>query len=211
MKNRLVQSVKATISSIIVALLIAVLLLLAIKLFLGRKIDEIFTLVNKVSITTDTKAETLKTTINTDDKTEKTTIKNYPEYGTQYATIEIDKIDINLPVYYGDTLDILKKGVGHSSGSYFPGEGGSIIYMGHNSKKMFRRFSELQKGNQIKITTSYGEYVYKIYDMQLIKETELEKLPIQREKEILMIYTCYPFNNVGYATQRYVIYAELEK
>ena len=211
MKNKLVQSVKATISSIIVALLIAVLLLLGIKLFLGRKIDEVFTLVNKVSINTDTKAEPAETTISTDANTDKNTIKNYPEYGTQYATIEIDKIGVNLPVYYGDTLEILKKGVGHSSGSYFPGEGGSIVYMGHNSKKMFRRFSELQKGNEIKVTTSYGEYVYKIYDMQLIKETELDKLPIQRDKEILMVYTCYPFNNVGYATQRYVVYAELEK
>ena len=55
------------------------------------------------------------------------------------------------------------------------------------------------------------EYKYKIYDMQLIKETDIDKLPIQKEKEILMIYTCYPFNNIGYATQRYVIYAELEK
>ncbi len=211
MNNKLVQSVKATISSIIVALLIAGILLFCIKLFLGRKIDEVFTLVNKVSITTDAKTEPAETTISTDTNTDKNTIKNYPEYGTKYATIEIDKIGVNLPVYYGDTLEILKKGVGHSSGSYFPGEGGSIIYMGHNSKNMFRRFSELQKGNEIKVTTSYGEYVYKIYDMQLIKETELDKLPIQRDKEILMVYTCYPFNNVGYATQRYVVYAELEK
>ena len=58
--------------------------------------------------------------------------------------------------------------------------------MGHNSKKMFRRFSELQKGNEIKVTTSYGEYTYKIYDMKLIKETELDQLPIQRDKEILI-------------------------
>lgn len=211
MKNKLTQSAKATISSIIVALLIVGILLISIKLFLGRKIDEIFTLVNKVSITTEAKAEPMQTTINTDNNTEKNTIKNYPEYGTKYGTIEIDKIDVKLPIYYGDTLEILKKGVGHSSGSYFPGEGGSIIYMGHNSKKMFRRFSELQKGNEIKVTTSYGEYVYIIYDMKLIKETELEQLPIQRDKEILMVYTCYPFNNVGYTTQRYVVYAELEK
>lgn len=211
MQNKLVQSVKATISSIIVALLITGLLLLGIKLFLGREIEKVFTLVNKVSITTNAKAEPEQTTISTDEETEQTIIKNYPEYGTQYATIEIDKIDVNLPVYFGDTLEILKKGVGHSSGSYFPGEGGSIIYMGHNSKNMFRRFSELQIGNEIKVTTSYGEFTYKIYDMQLIKETEIDKLPIQRDKEILMIYTCYPFNNVGYATQRYVVYAELEK
>lgn len=83
--------------------------------------------------------------------------------------------------------------------------------MGHNSKKMFRRFSELQIGDEISVNTVYGEFNYKIYDMQLIKETEIDKLPIQKEKEILMIYTCYPFNNVGYATQRYVVYAELEK
>ena len=211
MKNKFGQSVKATISSIIVALLIVVTLFLGIKLFLGRKIDEIFRLVNKVSIAIESKSEQAEATISTDEETEKDTVKNYPEYGTQYATIEIDKINVNLPVYYGDTLEILKKGVGHSSGSYFPGEGGSIVYMGHNSKNMFRRFSELQNGDEIKVTTSYGEYVYKIYDMQLIKETELDKLPIQRDKEILMVYTCYPFNNIGYATQRYVVYAELEK
>ena len=99
----------------------------------------------------------------------------------------------------------------YQAGSYFPGEGGSIVYMGHNSKKMFRRFSELQIGDKIKVTTSYGEYNYKIYDMKLIKETEVDKLPIQKDKEILMVYTCYPFNNVGYATQRYVVYANLEK
>ena len=69
MKNKLVQSVKATISSIIVALLISGLLLLCIKLFLGRKIDEIFTLVNKVSITTEAKAEPAETTISTDENT----------------------------------------------------------------------------------------------------------------------------------------------
>ena len=46
--------------------------------------------------------------------------------------------------------------------------------------------------------------------MKLIKETELEALPIQRNREILMIYTCYPFNNIGYTAQRYVVYAELE-
>ncbi len=205
--NKLVQALKATISSIIVAFFITSALMLVIYLFCGQEIEEIFSLVSKVSIDINPEREQEPIEIDTDDNT----LVNYPEYGTQYATIKIDKIDLEAPVYYGDTLEILKKGVGHSSGSYFPGEGGSIIYMGHNSKKMFRRFSELQIGNEIKVTTTYGEYTYKIYDMQLIKETEVDKLPIQKEKEILMVYTCYPFNNIGYATQRYVVYAELVK
>ncbi len=207
MQNKLVQTVKATINCIIVALLITGLLIFGIKLFLGQEIETIFLLANKVSINIDENKEPVETIISEENNK----IQNYPEYGTKYGTIEIDKIDVNLPVYFGDTLEILKKGVGHSSGSYFPGEGGSIVYMGHNSKKMFRRFSELQIGDEIKVTTTYGEYNYRIYDMQLIKETELDKLPIQKDKEILMVYTCYPFNNIGYATQRYVVYAELEK
>ena len=205
--NKLVQALKETISSIIVAFFITSALMLVIYLFCGQEIEEIFSLVSKVSIDINPEREQEPIEIDTDDNT----LVSYPEYGTQYATIEIDKIDLEAPVYYGDTLEILKKGVGHSSGSYFPGEGGSIIYMGHNSKKMFRRFSELQIGNEIKVTTTYGEYTYKIYDMQLIKETEVDKLPIQKDKEILMVYTCYPFNNIGYATQRYVVYAELVK
>ena len=198
--------IKATIIDLIVALFIIIIVIIGIYLFYGREIDENISIINKVSIDIENKKQEI-TTINIEDKV----LENYPEYGTKYATIEIPKINVNLPVYFGDTLEVLKKGVGHSSGSYFPGEGGSIIYMGHNSANMFRRFSELQIGNEIKVTTSYGEYNYKIYDMKLIKETELDKLPVQKEKEILMIYTCYPFNNIGYATQRYVIYAELEK
>ena len=207
MLNKIIgKTIKATIINVIVALFITIAFMLLIRLFLGAKIDETISLINKVSIDVSNK-EVAETVINEEENK----LENYPEYGTQYATIEIPKIDVNLPVYYGDTLEILKKGVGHSSGSYFPGEGGSIIYMGHNSAKVFRRFSELQIGNEITVKTSYGEYRYKIYDMQLIKETEVDKLPIQKDREILMVYTCYPFRNIGYTDQRYVVYAELEK
>ena len=199
---------KTTIQILIISILITCCIILGIKLMWGEKIDTALILANKVAITTNEKANQEQTTIISE---EKKSLENYPEYGTQYATIEIQRIGANLPVYFGDTLDILKKGVGHSSGSYFPGEGGSILYMGHNSKKVFRRFSELQIGDEIKVTTTYGEYNYKIYDMQLINETDTDKVPIQRNEEILMVYTCYPFNNIGYATQRYVVYAKLEK
>ena len=207
LNKKIIQASKATISVIIVALLLVGIIYLATYLFFGQEIDTAVVLLNTVAVELDENKEEVPTVLNE----EKQTLENYPEYGTQYATIEIPRIGANLPVYFGDTLEILKKGVGHSSGSYFPGEGGSIVYMGHNSKKVFRRFSELQIGDSIKVTTTYGEFNYKIYDMQLIKETELEKVPIQREEEILMVYTCYPFNNIGYADHRFVVYAKLEQ
>lgn len=208
-KSKIVKStLKAAILYIIVALLIAIIIIFTVKIILGAKIDTTVNIINKVAVEEKKdKKDVPKTTINN----EKKQLKNYPEYGTKYATINIPKIDVNLPVYFGDTLEILKKGVGHSSGSYFPGEGGSIIYMGHNTKRVFRKFSKLQKEDKITVTTDYGKYTYKIYDMQIVHETETYKTPIQKDKEILMIYTCYPFINIGYATQRYIVYANLEK
>ena len=206
MRKIILKTIKATIINIIVALFITILFWLGIKLFAGAQIDDAITLANLVTIETGNKESLKETSLNLETKM----LQNYPDYGTQYATIEIPAIDLDLPVYFGNTLEILKKGVGHDSGSYFPGEGGSIIFMGHNSSNVFRRFGELQIGDEITVKASYGDFKYKITDFQLISEKEGNKLPIQKDKELLMVYTCYPFVNIGHATQRYVVFAELD-
>ena len=201
MHKRLINIIKATIIEIIVAFLLVVLSIIILEIAVGQEKETATTLINAMSLNKEN-------VIINKPVLEGNIIKNYPEYGSKYAKIQIPKININLDVYYGDTMEILKKGVGHSSGSYFPGEGGSIIYMGHNSKNVFRGLSKISKGDSIQITTEYGEFKYQVYDMKIVNETDLELLPIQKEKEILMLYTCYPFQNIGYTTQRYVVYAE---
>lgn len=201
MHKRLINIIKATIIEIIVAFLLVVLSIIILEIAVGQEKETAITLINAMSLNKEN-------VIINKPVLEGNIIKNYPEYGSKYAKIQIPKININLDVYYGDTMEILKKGVGHSSGSYFPGEGGSIIYMGHNSKNVFRGLSKISKGDSIQITTEYGEFKYQVYDMKIVNETDLELLPIQKEKEILMLYTCYPFQNIGYTTQRYVVYAE---
>ena len=203
MHNNLGKVIKATIIDLIVALLIISLFYGSINFVFGQEIKSIFSMANLISVNTSEKKPKVEMIYK--DKV----ITHYPEYGAKYATIQIPAIDVDLPVYFGDTLNILKNGVGHSSGSYFPGEGGSIIYMGHNSKNVFRRFSELKKGDQIYVKTSYGKFTYKIYDMQIVNEYDTDKLPIQQDEEKLMVYTCYPFVNIGHATERYVVYANL--
>ena len=202
------KTFKATILNLIVALFITIIFFVIVKLFFGARIEEGLSTASIMSINTNINNQEEQKEAKIDE--EKKELESYPDYGTKYANIEIPKIDVDLPVYYGDSLEILKKGVGHSTGSYFPGEGGSILYMGHNSKNVFRRFSELEIGDEITVKADYGTYNYKIYDMKLVKETDLDAAPIQKDEEILMVYTCYPFNNIGYATQRYIVYAELE-
>lgn len=135
-------------------------------------------------------------------------LKHYPKYGDKYAGLTISKIGINAPIYFGTKPEILAKGVAHDTGSYLPGEGGSIIMCGHNYMNNFSKLGRVNNGDIIKVTTDYGEFSYRVYTSKVVYDTETDELPIQENEEILMIYTCYPFNNTGYTEQRYVVYAE---
>lgn len=136
-------------------------------------------------------------------------IQNYPHYGQAYGNIVISSVGIDIPIYFGDSLDILKNGAGHMTGSYFPGEGSSIIIGAHHSEDKFGKLKDIKINDIIEVNTSYGKFNYTIYDLKVVNETDLDLLPIQKEKEILMLYTCYPFGYLGYTTQRYVVYATL--
>lgn len=195
---------KATIISIIVALLFSVIVALAIKITAGKKISTAISLINKMSVESAEKNRE-KLVLNS----EKKRLENYPAYGTKYGQLEIDSINLSLPIYLGDTVDILSYGVGHYSGSYFPGEGGSIIYAAHNTPPFFRNLPTVKVGDTIKITTDYGEFHYKVYETQIIHQSEAEKLPVQDVEEILMLYTCYPVTGIGHKSHRFVVYAEL--
>ena len=142
---------------------------------------------------------------------EENVLVNYPTYGSKYATLKIASIDVELPVYYGANYTILKSGIAHDENSYFPGEGGSIILAGHNFKTFLANLPKVNLEDKIQLETTYRTFNYQIYDTQIIQETDVSKVPIQEEKEILMIYTCWPINNIGHASQRYVVYANLVK
>ena len=135
-------------------------------------------------------------------------LENYPAFGDSYGTLIINKIGVNAPIIFGANEETILKGVGHDSGSYFPGEGGSIIMCEHNYMNNFSRLGELKNGDIIEVKTGYGDFYYKKYDEQIVMETEYGKLPIQENKEIIMIYTCYPFKGTDRTQYRYVVYAE---
>ncbi len=202
--KKIIKILKATIISILVAfLLISIISFITVKTC-KEKFEEATGLLKLITVD-ETKIKTL------DPKLEGNVLVNYPTYGSKYATLKIDSIAINLPVYYGANYSILKSGIAHDNSSYFPGEGGSVIFAGHNFKTFLADLPKAKIGDKIEVETSYGTFNYQIYNTKIIKETQVEEVPVQKEKEILMIYTCYPINNIGHASQRYVVYANLVK
>ena len=197
------KTIEAIIMDIIVAFIGIIIIMLAIKLLFGKQIKEAINYADMISINTNNK---IIKNIKFDH--EKQTITSYPEYGTRYGNIKIESLDINLPLYYGDKLSYLRYGVGQSSGAYFPGEGGSIICMGHNNKNYLYDLPKIKNNDIIEINTSYGNFKYQVYKTEIINMYDVEKLKVQNEEEILMLYTCYPVNTLGDKKDRFVTFAK---
>lgn len=168
------------------------------------KINMAISLVNKMVIV-ENKSSKKEIKIDKIDKR----LVTYPNWGEEWAKLKIKDINVDIPVFHGDTLDIIKNGAGHYSGSYFSGEGSSIILAAHNSPEHFYRLPELKIGSEIIVDAVYGTYKYRVYDTKIIKDTDEDNLPIQTDKEILMLYTCYPVDSLGFKDKRFVVYAEL--
>lgn len=201
MHKKILKTLKAAIISLIVVFLFVIIISSLFVIF-GKEKFELATYLLQVITVKEIPTETIEPVL------EHGVLVNYPTYGTKYADIKIDSINLNLPVYYGASYTILKSGIAHDEKSYFPGEGGSVVLAGHNFKTFLARLPEAKLGDVISLETNYGTFDYEIYDTKIVKETAVEEVPIQEDEEILMIYTCYPINNIGHATQRYVVYAK---
>lgn len=202
MLKNLKKILKAAIISLIVAFLF-VLIVSCTVVKVGKEKFKLATDLLKIITVNEENVQTIAPVLEGD------ILLNYPTFGTKYASLKIDSIKVNLPVYYGANYTILKSGIAHDDRSYFPGEGGSVILAGHNFKTFLADLPKAVIGDKIVLETIYGTFEYEIYDTKIVKETAVEEVPVQKEKEILMLYTCWPINNIGHASQRYVVYANL--
>lgn len=134
---------------------------------------------------------------------------SYPDYGEKFANLIIPAIELNLPLFHGDSLEIMRHAVGHYAGSYFPGENATILLAAHNTAGYFQKLDKLKVGDEITIKATYGTFTYKVDSYKVVSEKDKEAFPFQKEKELLIMYTCWPINRsvVGRKTERYVVYA----
>jgi len=197
---------KVFIKSIMTSFIYIIIIFMLIYLFFSDSISTAFSMIDIVSIKDN---KQIITELKINPKTKR--LENNPEYGKKYGQIKISSINIDLPLYYGNTISILKYGIGQTTRSYCPGEGGSIICQGHNTEKMLKKLPKINKSDKIVIDTSYGSYTYSVYDTKIVSQNEKEEdiTPIQRENEILMIYTKYPIDNIGSTSQYFIAYAKL--
>lgn len=126
------------------------------------------------------------------------------------GSLEIPKIDVDLPIYHGTEENVLSKGVGHLQGSSLPvGEKNTrSILTGHRglpNAKLFTRLDELKEGDLFFIRACGETLAYKVNQIEVIKPEEAEKLSVVSGKDLVSLVTCTPY---GINSHRLVVTGE---
>lgn len=126
-------------------------------------------------------------------------------YGEAIGLLEVPKLGKELPIVEGTDPDALMKGVGHLTDSVFPGQNEQILLSGHRDT-VFKKFAELEVGDTFIVQMPYGEYEYEIRDTEIVDADDTTVIRSMGE-EVLVVSTCYPFDALGAAPERFVFYA----
>lgn len=135
------------------------------------------------------------------------TAEDCPAAGDKIGRIYIDGTSVDAPLYYGDSNTELNKGVGIYASGWYPGQGRTILVAGHVGT-FFMGLEQVELGMTVTVETYYGTYEYRVTDMQVKEATDTSAYDFTVQEENLILYTCYPFGQLGSTPYRYFVYAE---
>jgi sortase A len=136
------------------------------------------------------------------------TIFNYDAIreGDSIGVFYIPRLDREIPIIEGTDEEELAQGVGHYTGTGFPGENKQIVLSGHRDT-VFRQFGELEDGDEFHVKMPHGTFIYEIRNHKIVAADDTTVIDYNRQDEVLTVSTCYPFSYIGDAPDRYVIFA----
>lgn len=112
--------------------------------------------------------------------------------------VQIEKINVNLPIYHGTDEAVLQIAVGHIEGSSFPvgGESTHSVLSGHRglpSAKLFTDLDKLLEGDTFVIRVLNEMYTYEVDQIRIVEPDDLSDLAIQEGEDLCTLVTCTPY------------------
>jgi sortase A len=119
--------------------------------------------------------------------------------------LAIPHLGISTAILEGDDSRALRRGVEHVPGTARPGEAGNTVLAGHRDT-VFRRLSEIQRGDRLRVTTADGTFDYRV--SRTLRVMPRDVWVLDADAASLTLITCYPFTWVGSAPERWIVQAE---
>lgn len=121
--------------------------------------------------------------------------------------IEVVRLNLSALAREGVDMRTLRGSVGHVPGSALPGDPGNAAFAAHRDT-FFRSLEGVRNGDEIAVTTTRGEYRYVVSGTRIVDPSDVSVLRASREPTLTLV-TCYPFDYVGSAPQRFIVTARL--
>jgi len=124
---------------------------------------------------------------------------------------EIDVPRLHWSVMIREGMDdaTLRRAAGHVPATAFPGEPGNFVVLGHRDT-LFRPLRGLEQGDHVLVRTLDGNFDYSIDSIQVVPPEQVSLLGGPADRSITLV-TCFPFDFIGPAPQRFVARGHLEE
>lgn len=122
------------------------------------------------------------------------------------AFLEVPRLGISAPVLSGDDPETLDVAIGHLPDTPAPWEGGNSAFAAHRDG-LFRPLRRVRQGDEVRVSTLAGDFTYRVTDVRVVEPDDLTVIAPTPTPTLTLI-TCYPFNFVGAAPQRFIVRAE---
>jgi sortase A len=119
--------------------------------------------------------------------------------------LEVPRLGLSAIAREGVDSRTLRSAVGHVPDTALPGERGNAAFAAHRDT-FFRKLKDVRRGDRVVITTPEGAYEYVVQNTRVVPPTDVSVLEPTDEAALTLV-TCYPFDYVGSAPERFIVRA----
>lgn len=125
--------------------------------------------------------------------------------GGVIGEIEVARLHLKAIIVQGDSHTLLRRAVGHIPDTALPGTPGNVVLAGHRDT-FFRPLRNIRLGDAITLKTADGAFQYLVESTEVVPATDIQVLNASSSR-ILTLITCFPFDYIGPAPNRFVVRA----
>jgi sortase A len=122
--------------------------------------------------------------------------------------IDVPRLKLSALAREGADVMTLRGAVGHIPGTAFPGAPGNAAFAAHRDT-FFRPLKSVRNGDEVILTTTRGVYHYLVTGTRIVEPADVSVLDPTPEATLTLV-TCYPFDYIGSAPQRFIVRAALQ-
>lgn len=159
------------------------------------------------------KKDTKVNSNNNDKKNNKVSKNKYPSVKVDgkdiIGKVIVTKTGEQIPILMGATEENLRGGATLYDNGIYPGENGTAIILGHR-ETTFGFLENIKVGDEVDIESLSNTYKFKV-KRTYITTPDDESILAQKNNPSLTLVTCYPFNYLGHAPERFIVKLDLIK